>query len=203
MIILGLSTMGGSAASLFVNNKIVAAVEEERLSRIKNDDSFPILSIKECCRIANLDFSEIDVVNIYWKPWKIKGRALGVFKKLLYSEFSRKNIIKKLKQHFFKNNNLDIENRGSWIELFNVKKILKKEFGTSKFKLNYYDHHLTHMAYAENIYKWNNSIVLSYDGGGEELSTVLSVRKNGILKEIKKTKWPNSLGHFYSFFTGY
>ena len=50
MILLGLSTMGNSAACIFKDNKIIAAIEEERLSRIKNDGAFPIRSIKECLR---------------------------------------------------------------------------------------------------------------------------------------------------------
>jgi carbamoyltransferase len=59
------------------------------------------------------------------------------------------------------------------------------------------------MYYGEAIRKWEETFILSYDGGGEVFSTVLSVRtanENIILKSIK---WPNSLGHFYSFFTGY
>jgi carbamoyltransferase len=197
MIILGLSTMGASSASIFIENKLVAAVEEERLSRIKNDDSFPFLSINECLRIANIKISDIDVVNVYWRPWKIKNRVFGVLNKIFQSKESRKNILKKLKDHFSVG---EKKNKGGWIELFYIKSKFKREFGHSNFKVNYFDHHLTHMIYAENINKWKDSIILSYDGGGEELSTVLSVRENGNLKRIKSFKWPNSLGHFYSFF---
>jgi carbamoyltransferase len=101
MIILGLSTMGASSASIFIENKLVAAVEEERLSRIKNDDSFPFLSINECLRIANIKISDIDVVNVYWRPWKIKNRVFGVLNKIFQSKESRKNILKKIKRSFF------------------------------------------------------------------------------------------------------
>ena len=44
---LGLCTMGTSSAALFKNGTLLAAVEEERLSRKKNDNSFPNLAIKE------------------------------------------------------------------------------------------------------------------------------------------------------------
>lgn len=50
---------------------------------------------------------------------------------------------------------------------------------------------------------WNKCISLSYDGGGESYSTVLSSYIDGKKKIISKQRWPNSLGHFYSFFTGY
>ena len=46
MIFLGISTMGSSSASIFRDGRLLFAVEEERLSRVKNDASFPLLSIK-------------------------------------------------------------------------------------------------------------------------------------------------------------
>ena len=37
--------------------------------RIKNDDAFPILSIKECLRISNITIEEVSYISIYWQPW--------------------------------------------------------------------------------------------------------------------------------------
>ena len=50
---------------------------------------------------------------------------------------------------------------------------------------------------------WNDFVSLSYDGGGEEFSTVLSVVKDGKKSILSRHKWPNSLGHFYATFTGF
>ncbi len=204
MVLLGLVTMGSSSASIFKDGKCIAAVEEERLTRIKNDGAFPIESIKECLKIANLKLQDVDAINIYWKPWKIKKRSIGVIKKVFTSKLAALNILQKLFQHIFLKKDDDYpENNGKWIDLFFTKKILKKNFGQFNAKILFFDHHLTHQIYAETIRKWNNSIILSYDGGGEEYSTVLSLRKEDKLINIKKFSWPNSLGHFYSFFTGY
>ena len=60
MIVLGLTTMGASAACIIKDGKLIAAVEEERLSRIKNDGAFPILSIKEVLKISSTDIQEVD-----------------------------------------------------------------------------------------------------------------------------------------------
>ena len=46
-------------------------------------------------------------------------------------------------------------------------------------------------------------LVLSFDGGGEEESTVICTSQKDSYKIIKRINWPNSLGHFYSFFTGF
>ena len=41
--VLGLCTMNNSSAAIFSGDKLIAAVEEERLTRIKNDGSLGIL----------------------------------------------------------------------------------------------------------------------------------------------------------------
>ena len=70
MIILGLATMGTSAACLMRDGEIVAAVEEERLSRIKNDGAFPLRAIAECLGVAGVTMAEVDAVAVYWRRWR-------------------------------------------------------------------------------------------------------------------------------------
>jgi carbamoyltransferase len=205
--ILGLSTMGSSSASLFKNKKLIAAIEEERITRIKNDGGFPIQSIKECLSIANLSIEDIDTVCVYWQPLKLSTRVMAVLKKIIFSikfNTSIKYTFYKISSLFFnKKNNLYPEDRGSWLDLFFIKNIIKKNIGAFHGKVFFLNHHLTHQSYAVAIKNWQNSIILSYDGGGESHSTIISVNLNNQLIDLKKIKWPNSLGHFYSFFTGY
>ena len=49
MKILGLCTMGNSAACIVINGFVISAIEEERLSRIKNDGGFPLKAIRDVC----------------------------------------------------------------------------------------------------------------------------------------------------------
>ena len=67
----------------------------------------------------------------------------------------------------------------------------------------FFNHHACHIASVFDLSGLNEALVLSYDGGGEELSTLLLYKDKSSTTEILKEKWPNSLGHFYSFFTGY
>ena len=85
MKILGLSTMGNSSACISVNGKVLVAIEEERLSRVKNDGSFPLKSIKKCIETSDINFSDIDLVAVYWKPWKLMTRIIGTLKLSLES----------------------------------------------------------------------------------------------------------------------
>ncbi len=192
--------MDSSAAALFKDGELVAAVEEERLTRIKNDNSFPHRAIEEVLEISDIKLSDISKVAVYWQPWRIFIRSIGASKKLLTSSSSRINISKRIREVFVSSQD---SISGSWSDLFFIRRLLQEKHGKFDGKIYFYDHHTTHQRYGELIKNWENFISLSYDGGGESDSTVLSVIINGRKKIIKKHKWPNSLGHFYSTFTGY
>src|SRR5580704_12662596 len=67
--ILGLSAFyHDSAAALLVDGKIVAAAQEERFTRKKNDADFPSNAAKFCLQYAGLDESQLDAVVFYDKP---------------------------------------------------------------------------------------------------------------------------------------
>ena len=197
---LGLCTMGTSSAALFKNGTLLAAIEEERLSRKKNDNSFPNLAIKEVLKIENIELSDVDKICIYWQPWRVWTRIFGTSKNFLISHNSKKIILQRVKQVFTPS---VITHEGSWSDLFRIKRILTRNHGELNAKINFYDHHFTHQKYGESIRSWDNCICLSYDGGGESDSTVLSVIVKGKKKILTRHKWPNSLGHFYSTFTGF
>lgn len=205
MYCVGICTMGSSSACIFKDGFLLAAVEEERLSRIKNDDSFPILSILECLKVAQISIEEVDYISVYWQPWRVMTRIRGTLLKMFSSFNSTKTIFIAILRILFsiRISKKKPNKNGSWIDLFFIKKLLIRKIGKFKGKVYYFDHHKTHQKYAESLTSWKNFISLSYDGGGEEHSTIISVTQNGSSKILKKIDWPNSLGHFYSYFTGF
>ena len=67
--ILGLNSIGfNTSASLLCNNKIVAAVEEERLSRNKRTRKFPEKAIKFCLDKENIKPEDLEAIAISWNP---------------------------------------------------------------------------------------------------------------------------------------
>jgi len=62
--ILGINVGRESGASLIINNKIVAAVNEERLSRKKNDSGFPFLSIREVLYLEKISIKDLNIIAI-------------------------------------------------------------------------------------------------------------------------------------------
>ena len=68
--ILGISAFyHDSAAALIKDGKIIMAIQEERLTRIKHDSSFPINSIKKIFKDSNINLDNIDYVSFYEKPF--------------------------------------------------------------------------------------------------------------------------------------
>lgn len=53
-----------ASVAILVDNEIVAAVQEERFTRIKNDEEFPRKSIEFCLKAAGIDADELDAVAI-------------------------------------------------------------------------------------------------------------------------------------------
>lgn len=205
MILLGLATMGTSAAALVRDGVLVAAVEEERLTRIKNDGAFPLRAIAECLEIAGVTMAEVDAVAVYWRPFALGQRVRGTLGKALASRAAFGSMARRTLGALVARgaDEAHPEATGSWADLFRARPILREAFGACPAEIAYYDHHLTHQLYAESVVDWPDCLSLSIDGGGEVDATVLSLVRDGRRQDLKRIRWPNSLGHFYSAFTGY
>ena len=82
-IILGINAHhADSSACIIVNNKIIAAMEEERINRKKHFSGFPIESIRECLRIAKIEDVEVTDIAFNTKPLSnIISKGVFFFKK--------------------------------------------------------------------------------------------------------------------------
>ena len=70
-IILGLNAFhADTSACLIKDNQIIAAIEEERVNRIKHSPDFPIKAINEILKISNLDFNDITDIALNSDPRK-------------------------------------------------------------------------------------------------------------------------------------
>ena len=68
-LILGISCFyHDSAAALIDNGQVVAAAQEERFSRVKNDASFPKQAIEFCLKDQNITLDDLDGIVFYDKP---------------------------------------------------------------------------------------------------------------------------------------
>jgi carbamoyltransferase len=70
-----------AAACIFKNGKLIIAIEEERLTRIKSSNGMmPIMSVRTCLKHCNLDIKKINYVTVVGKTYKdIKKRTAEWF----------------------------------------------------------------------------------------------------------------------------
>ena len=174
-----------SAAAVLKDGTVLAAVEEERFSRIKFDDSFPKLAIDWCLKQAGIKISDIDSVAFYDKPVlkfeRLLDNYLGVAPRGLSSflDVIPKWIHKRL-----------------W-----VKDEIKKNLKGFKGDILFPEHHLSHAAHTFFTSSFDEAAILTVDGVGEWSTTTFGTAKNTTIKLINDIRWPHSLGLFYSAFT--
>ena len=190
--ILGISAFyHDSAAALIVDGKIIAAAQEERFTRIKNDSSYPKNAISYILNVANLKLNEVDHVVFYEKPFLKFERLLET-----YIGFSPNGFLSFLKSMPIWLNEKLFQKK----MLFDALKEQDNNFNDIK-KINFSEHHLSHAASAFFSSPYEEAIILTLDGVGEWATTTVSLGKNNKINILKEIHFPHSLGLLYSAFT--
>ena len=193
MRILGISAhYHDSAAALLVDGVPVCAVEEERLSRRKNDASFPLAAIEWCLEHGGLEPADLDAVVFYEKPMlkfeRILTMALRGFPRS-WPAFP----------HAMKN----ALGGKLW-----VKGLIASQLGVPSRRVLFAEHHQSHAAAAFLTAPTTRAAILTADGVGEWAT--LSLGRGAIggdgavtLELLRELRFPHSLGMLYSTFTAY
>ncbi|MBI4982859.1 MAG: carbamoyltransferase [Candidatus Omnitrophica bacterium] len=187
MNILGISCFyHDSAACLVQDGKIVAAVEEERLSRKKHDSRFPLQAVEWCLNEGKITVKDVDIVVFYDKPWIKFERILKT--SLTYAPSGIRQFIQAvplwLKQKL-------------WIP-----EIIRKELNY-KGRILFVEHHESHAASAFYPSPFKEAAVLTMDGVGEWDTASFGVGSGNKLDIVSDLRFPHSLGLLYSAFTYY
>ena len=193
MYILGLTTLGDSAATLIKDGEMVAAIEEERFSRKKHHSGFPYKAIQYCLDYAGITLKDVAHVGHYWKPWILRHKAMQALKSALISPAM-----------FKARADRGVAQVGeSYLGMFKHPQRLREHFGASDFKFHYLEHHQTHAASAFLVSPFDSAAILTWDGTGEDTTTLFCQGKDNKIKVLKRIKLPHSLGQFYSAVTNY
>jgi len=190
--ILGISAFyHDSAAAIIQNGKIIAAAQEERFSRKKNDASFPKNACLFCLNKAGISISELDAVIFYDKPFLKFERLLETYYQ--FAPNGLKSFIKAMP---------------IWLnEKLFLKRLLRKElheiqpYDKTKLKLLFSEHHLAHAASTFFASPYQGAAILTIDGVGEWATASIAMGKGNSIKVLKELHFPHSLGLLYSAFT--
>jgi carbamoyltransferase len=191
MRILGISIYHDSAAALVEDGRIVAAAEEERFTRKKNDGCFPSQALLYCLREGRIGFQDIDHVVYFEKPFLKFERLIETYLSLAPCGFRSFCTLMPI-----------------WLreKLFQKKWIADKlrALGAGKdisSKLLFSGNHQSFAAAAFFPSPFEEAVVLTMNGVGEWSTTVLSIGRDNKLDAIKEIHFPHSLGLLYGAFT--
>ncbi len=188
MNVLGLSCFyHDSAAALLQGGKIVAACQEERLSRKKHDSGFPARAVKYVLKEAGIGPEDLDAVGFYDKPLLKFERMLSTYVATFPRSFSsfRKAMPVWVKEKL-------------WVPSL-VRTELKPYAGPILFA----EHHMSHAASCFLPSPYQEAAILTVDGVGEWATASFGVGKGTDITLFKEIRFPHSLGLLYSAFTYY
>jgi carbamoyltransferase len=189
MRVLGLSFgFHDSAAALVSNGIPLAAAQEERFSRKKNDDAFPLEAVRHCLAVSGLQIEDLDAVVYHEQPMV---------------KFNR--IVENWLRGYPNSGKQFDQTVARWIKdrRFQVPELISEMLGIDINKVFLSSHHLSHAASAYFASPFEEAAIITIDGVGEVETTSVSVGKYSNIKQIKSAELPNSIGLFYSAFTSF
>ncbi|MFQ5601704.1 MAG: carbamoyltransferase [bacterium] len=199
MCVLSFSQEHDAGAAIIENGKILAAINEERLTRVKGQSGFPIKSIEEVLRLAGKTHEDVkhvvipeiskfvDVVkNVTKYPVTVlpfrKGSDIGFvdfIKHILYSSY----IIFQTYPRVLINHYLDI-------------RMLKRLFPQAEF--HRVEHHVCHAASAFHTSGYEKALIITADYWGDFVCNMVSIGEGKKIKVVSRSWYPNSIGHYYA-----
>jgi carbamoyltransferase len=192
--ILGLSCFyHDSAAALVADGRIVAAAQEERFTRKKHDDGFPLNALRYCLATGGYRANDIDHVVFYEKPFIKFERLIETY--LMNAPKGFASFLKAMPV---------------WLkEKLFLKRLIVEMLGKIepdadwRAKLLFGEHHLSHAASAFYPSPFEEAAFLTMDGVGEWATTSAGIGKGAKIAIEREIRFPHSLGLLYSAFTYY
>lgn len=167
------------------SGQVIAAVEEERLTRQKHTGAFPEAAIRWCLDHAGITEDALHAVAFNMRPWRgVTARMKSALQRFPHS------------LAFF-------GSRGSnWTKMLRAEQHFRKRFPT-KAPFYWVEHHRAHALSAHIPSGFESSAVLVVDGSGELASVSAWRAQNNTVEPLWSIPFPNSLGYFYSALTQY
>jgi carbamoyltransferase len=196
--ILGLGGYSHDAsAALLRDGELVAAVQEERLTRIKHQGGFPYESIRYCLKAGGVTADDVAAIAFYTRKSNWDGYLLDVLARSLrhfrYTATHRRGFVASVGYRVQRSLNF----RADLGRFFH-------ETGFSPRKFFDYDHHACHAASAYYASPFDGAVVLCIDGGGDGKSTTGWIGRGRELRELELgIRVPHSLGLLYTRITRY
>jgi carbamoyltransferase len=188
--ILGISAYyHDSAAALLRDGQIVAAAQEERFTRIKNEPEFPRQAIEFCLRCGGLKAADLDCVVFYDKPVLKFTRLLETYLAVAPGGWRTFPAVV-----------------SNWLGgKLDLRKTIREELPELRAQcpILFTSHHQAHAASAFYPSPFTEAAILTIDAVGEWATTTIGRGRGDTIELLKEMRFPHSLGMLYSAFTDY
>ncbi len=188
--ILGINAHHADAsAAILKNGELIAAIEEERLRRVKHWAGFPSQAVKFCLQEAGIALDQVSTIAV--------GRdAKAKWAKKAQFMLSHPNAM-----GFALRGRLSNAEAAATVEARLNDMSLKSGGRKVDNKLVYVEHHRSHLASAFFGSDFKEAALLSVDGSGDFTTTMMGVGRDTKIEVLQSIDFPHSLGIFYTAFT--
>ena len=185
MNILGVNAYHGDAsAALLIDGQLVAAVEEERFTRVKHDTAFPHEAIRYCLETAGMRPHDVDHMALSRDPFANLGKRVAhavkdrAGRQVATRRASNLQKVLRAKQTFAEGVSVPVDRL--------------------KTKTHFVEHHLAHIGSSFYVSPFERAAVLSIDGFGDMISAMWGVGEGGRVRSLGEVAFPHSLGVYYT-----
>lgn len=190
MNVLGVSALyHDAAAALVVDGEVVAAAQEERFTRVKNDASLPEHAMEFCLDAGGVPPDGIDVVAYYEKPLTSFVRVLKT-----YTAIGPKGL------RTFPRAMGEASRNKLWVA-YEIERALRDLGYRRPGETVFAEHHTSHAAAAFYPSPFESACVLTFDGVGEWATSSIGVGRGRRIDLLAEMRFPHSIGLLYSAFT--
>jgi carbamoyltransferase len=194
MYIVGLAGLLIDGATCIVDpqGRVVAAVEEERPTRVKHasmrfSGGLPSRSLEACFKTAGIGWKDVSHVGYFFQPWReLFSMCAFRFRKAWWAPHVAA---------YYAAYQLDCL-RGHLA----VPRFLALQEGY-RAEFSYLSHHLAHAASAFYVSPYDSAAILVMDAMSERESISFFLGEGTRIKRIKRVDFPHSWGFLYSMFT--
>ena len=205
MIILGLWDGHDAGAACLVDGRLVAAVNEERLTRRKLEVAFPVRSIALCLKQAGVSAADVTrVAASTTDPAKALERLLPWTKERYYQVRRRQtapgalaHVTRSLKRR------VTTWPPMAWSRALS-RAMLQRQLraaGLAGSPLTLFDHHHCHALAAAHASGFAQAAVVTIDGLGDGVSATIGRFVNGRYEVLRRSHARDSLGVFFEHVT--
>ncbi len=194
MIILGIHDGHNASACLLVDGKIVAAVQEERFTRVKNQAGFPANAIEWVLSFGGYGPEDIDYIALAGES------SVPQIQEEILSEYRNSSSLTANAKRLLKKTPL----KGLVVERRKQRRLQDvRRAGLPAERASFVEHHLAHAsaAYYGLADFARPILVLTCDGEGDYLCATVNIGESGKLRRIASIPHTESIGAIYAMTT--